>query len=370
MFRETYETTIEEKDNRGASEEKHAVRQPVICTIIARNYLAYARCLTGSFLSQHPDGRLFVLLVDHLDEHSDLTRELFTTIHVSEIDIPDLPTLARQYTIVELCTAVKPFFLKYLFRHYDLEKLCYFDPDIYFYHRVDEIFQLLDSYGIVLIPHLLDFLDDEFLPDELQILQSGAYNLGFLGLSQHPELYRFLHWWQKKLLKYCTMEIGKGLFVDQRWMDLVPGLFSSVHIHRDPGCNVAYWNLNHRHVEQTSEGYMVNGVPLKFFHFSGFSTDDVNAISRHQTRFTLQKLEHLEPLFYAYRDCLLANGHQPSRHLGRSIYLDVAVWLLRAGVGRLIGRGRGTARGRGTGVGLLPSGRRQRDLQIRMARGR
>ena len=333
--------TVEERDNEGASEEKHVV-EPVICTIIAQNYLAYARCLAGSFLTQHPDGRVFVLLVGNLDEHHDPAQEeLFTIIPVSDVDIPDLPTLARQYTVVELCTAVKPFFLEYLFRHYGLERLCYFDPDIYFYHRLDEIFQLLDSYGIILMPHLLDFLDDEFLPDELQILQSGAYNLGFLGLSQHPELYRFLQWWQKKLLKYCTIEVEKGLFVDQRWMDLVPGLFSSVHIHRDPGCNVAYWNLNHRHIEETPEGYMVNGVPLKFFHFSGFSTEDVNAISRHQTRFTLKKLKHLEPLFYAYRDCLLANGHKPSRHLGRSIYLDVATWLLRAGVGRPIQRALG-----------------------------
>ena len=334
--------TVEEKDNESTSEEKHVVEQPVICTIIARNYLAYARCLAGSFLTQHPDGRVFVLLVDNLDEHHDPAREeLFTIIPVSDVDIPDLPTLARQYTVVELCTAVKPFFLEYLFRHYGLEKLCYFDPDIYFYHRLDEIFQLLGSYGIILIPHLLDFLDDEFLPDELQILQSGAYNLGFLGLSQQPELYRFLHWWQKKLLKYCTIQVEKGLFVDQRWMDLVPGLFSSVHIHRDPGCNVAYWNLNHRHIEETTEGYMVNGVPLKFFHFSGFSTEDVNAISRHQTRFTLKKLKHLEPLFYAYRDCLLANGHKPSRHLGRSIYLGVGERLLRAGVGRPIQRALG-----------------------------
>jgi hypothetical protein len=38
-----------------------------ICTIIAKNYLAQARCLAESFYEQHPDGRMFVLLIDQPD---------------------------------------------------------------------------------------------------------------------------------------------------------------------------------------------------------------------------------------------------------------------------------------------------------------
>jgi len=286
---------------------------PTICTIIAKNYLAQARCLTDSFLKQHPNGRVFVLVIDEWEGYFDPERERFITISVDEIGIENLAAMTYRYTVLELSTAVKPFFLEHLFERFECKKICYFDPDIYFYKPIDEIWELLDSYGIVLIPHLLDFLDDEFRPNELDILRSGSYNLGFIGLSRHPELFRFLHWWQRKVSKYCVVAIDKGLFVDQKWMDLAPSLFSSVYIHRDPGCNVAYWNLNHRHIEYREGGYVVSGVPLKFFHFSGFSPERMDVLSKHQNRFTFKDLPNVKVLFEAYRDCLMEHGYTTAK---------------------------------------------------------
>lgn len=287
--------------------------KPVICTIIAKNYLAQARCLTESFLKHHPDSEVFVLVIDEFDEYFDPSEECFATVRLDEIGIRDVEAMIYRYTLLELSTAVKPFFLEYLFQHFDCEKLCYVDPDIYFYEPIDGIWDLLDSYGVVLTPHLLDFLDDEFWPNELDILRSGSYNLGFIGLSRHPELTRFLHWWQRKVAKYCVAAVDQGLFVDQKWMDLAPSLFSSVHVHRDPGCDVAYWNLNHRHIECRDGEYTVNGVPLKFFHFSGFSPDRRNVLSKHQDRFTFHDLPSVKPLFEAYRDCLLVHGYATAK---------------------------------------------------------
>jgi glycosyltransferase involved in cell wall biosynthesis len=287
--------------------------EPIICTIIAKNYLAYARCLVDSFLAQHPGGRAFVLLIDDLDECFDPAQERFTTVFVEDIGIPEFWVMAFRYTVLELSTAVKPFFLEYLFEHCGCDKVCYFDPDIYFYRPIDEIWDLLDSYGVVLTPHLTGFLDDEFSPNELAILRSGVYNLGFIGLSRHRELERLLHWWQGKLSKHCVVALDKGLFVDQRWMDLAPALFSSVYVHRDPSCNVAYWNLYHRTMEHSGGQYMVHGVPLKFFHFSGFSPERTKFISKHQNRYTFQDLAHLKPLFDRYRTCLLTHGYDTSK---------------------------------------------------------
>ena len=311
-----------------------------ICTIIARNYLPYARCLTESFLTQHASGRVFALLVDRdaIELASDL-QEPFSIVPIQALDIPGLAELARRYTITELCTTVKPFFLERLFRRDDIATLCYFDPDIYFYAPVDELFALLERHPIVLTPHLLDFVEDDALPDELHILQCGAYNLGFLGLARHAGLDRFLQWWQRKLRKSGGIHLERGLFVDQRWMDLAPGLFSGVHVHRDPGCNVAYWNINHRRVTRPNSTLMVNDlVPLRFFHFSGFSVVDPDAISRHQTRFTLAQRPDLAPLFLAYRDRLVANGYVAGGDVGRSLYVRLAGVLMRAGVSRAIHR--------------------------------
>lgn len=286
---------------------------PVICTIIGKNYLAAARCLTDSFLTHHPDGQVYVLVVDEITGYFEPQQERFTTVRVDDLGLKDFKALTLRYTMLELSTAVKPFFLEYLFGQPAHPKVCYFDPDIYFYQPIHEIWRLLDTYGIVLIPHLLDFLDDEFRPSELDILRAGCYNLGFIGLAQHPELDRFLHWWQQKLLRDCVVDFEKGFFVDQKWMDLAPSLFSSVYIHRDPGCNVAYWNLNRRHIKNRDGIYTVNDVSLKFFHFSGFSPTQMEVMSKHQDRFTPADLPAVKPLFEAYRDSLLANNYLTSR---------------------------------------------------------
>jgi glycosyltransferase involved in cell wall biosynthesis len=286
---------------------------PTICTIIAKNYLAHARCLTESFLDQHPDGQVFVLLADMIDGAFNPAEERFVTVEARDLAISNFDQMAFRYTVVEFNTAVKPFFLEYLFEHYQLQKLCYFDPDIYFYQPIQRIDDLLTTNSVVLTPHLLESLDDQYMPDEPYILRAGIYNLGFIGLAQGPDLLKLLRWWQQKLLKDCVVDISRGLFVDQRWIDLVPGFFDKVAILRDPGHNAAYWNLKHRDIRFEQGQWRVNDVPLTFYHFSGLPMQDIQAISKHQDRYTLADRPTLEPLFVHYHDRLLANGYTTVR---------------------------------------------------------
>src|SRR5688500_6920555 len=96
----------------------------VICTIVLINYLTHARTLARTFLHHHPEGRVFVLLVDEIDGYFDPAGEPFTTILARELNIPNFSTMAFRYTVLELNTAVKPFFLEYLFNKYGCDKLC------------------------------------------------------------------------------------------------------------------------------------------------------------------------------------------------------------------------------------------------------
>ncbi len=76
-------------------------------------------------------------------------------------------------------------------------------------------------------------------------------------------------WWNDRLLSFCYDDIPNGLFVDQRWCDHVPSFFDHVAILRDPGLNVASWNLSHRTVTVDKAGrVLINGSPLRFWHFT------------------------------------------------------------------------------------------------------
>jgi glycosyltransferase involved in cell wall biosynthesis len=284
-----------------------------ICTIIAKNYLAQARCLAESFYEQHPDGRMFVLLIDQPDNCFDPRDEPFTVVPMSDLAIPGFLQMAFRYTVLELSTAVKPFLLEYLFEHADLEHLIYLDPDIYCYRPLTPLLDALQTHMLALTPHLLAPLDDQYRPSELDILRAGVYNLGCIGLARGPELRAFLRWWQRRLERDCVVDLSRGLFVDQGWMDLAPTLFGGVAIVRDLGCNVAYWNLAHRHVTASADGWTVNGQPLIFYHFSGLSIEDIEQISIHQNRYTLAQLPELRPLIKHYHGRLKAHGHAAAR---------------------------------------------------------
>lgn len=287
--------------------------RPVICTIVARNYLAHARCLAESFLAQHPDGLVYVLLVDRVAGGFDPGAERFTTLLVEDLPIPALVEMTLRYDLLELCTAVKPYLLQYLLRERGHDKVCYLDPDIWVYRPLQEAWSLLDEHGLVFTPHLLAPVDDRADPDEVLILQCGTSNLGFIGVAARAQTFDFLAWWQARMRWGSLSDVRGGYFVDQKWMDLAPAFYDSTGFIRHPGYNTAYWNLAGRHIDIGGPGITCNGRELVFFHFSGFSPDQPRKISKYQNRFTFESRPDIGPLFAAYGAQLLAHGYAETR---------------------------------------------------------
>lgn len=288
-----------------------------IFTIISKNYIAYARVFTESLLKQHPNIKAFVLLVDEMGDHINPKKEIFEIIEVSKIGIRNFNSFAFKYNILELNTAVKPFFIEYLFKKYKFGKILYFDPDILVTNNLNKLFKILGRHSILLIPHITKPINDGCKPDEIDFLKSGSYNLGFIGLANTKTTKNFLKWWQDRVYDNCLYDVQHGLFVDQKWIDLVPSLFNDYYILYDPGYNVAYWNLHERNIISNGrniEDIKVNKKPLYFFHFSGFDPDRISLVSKHQTRFSLEgNARHLKDLFEVYGKLLYEKGFKESR---------------------------------------------------------
>ncbi len=277
-----------------------------IFTIVSRNYLHYARTLLESVKEFCPEAELVVGLCDRKGD-TDFSNDVFRIIELEDLNINEREKFIFRYNILELNTAIKPYIIGELFDQ-GYEKVIYFDPDIRLYKSLNEMLSLLDEHQMLLTPHLTNQLDDGKMPNEQAILTSGSYNLGYIGLRNTTEMNKFVKWWQTKLYVDCVVDLPRGLFVDQKWMDMAPGMFDGVFINRDESWNVAYWNLNHRDVKQMSDGYEVNGHPLTFFHFSGFSAD-AKTLSKHQDRFTKNSAgPAVKSLCEDYAACLAQNG--------------------------------------------------------------
>jgi hypothetical protein len=283
------------------------------CTIVSPNYLSYARTLAASYLAQHPGHHFFVLIVADLTDPSPFSMDAFTPVMLGEIGLDDVRAEAMKYDILELNTNVKPTFLKHLIVRHKLDALVYLDPDIFVYSPLEPVFNALDQgASAVLTPHITTPVFDGKSPSEQDLLYNGTYNLGFIAVSGSEESFRLLSWWERRCLDLGYSEGRTGLFVDQKWMNLAPGLFDRVSILRDAGCNMAYWNLHERLLSASAEGPVVQSevsgrVPLRFYHFSGVVVSDPAVLSKHTDRFTLASRPDLQEIFAAYKNNVLAN---------------------------------------------------------------
>jgi SAM-dependent methyltransferase len=283
-----------------------------ICTIIAKNYVAQARVLGESFRDAHPDGTCTVLIIDDPCGFIDPAQEPFELLTIDQIGLPDPERMAASYSVLELSTAVKPWLLRSLLERPGVDSITYLDPDIKVFDSLDEVERRAREHGVVLTPHFTEPLprDDE-KPSEEDILIAGTYNLGFIGMAAGETTEALLDWWSERLEHHCIVDPERGRFVDQRWIDLAPGLWPGIDVLRDPGFNVAYWNLPTRRLEIAADGgYRVNGSPLKFFHFSGFNPRRPNELSKHQTRIDLAADPALSRICGEYGEALLEQGFE------------------------------------------------------------
>ena len=262
-----------------------------------------------SIQKYHPGVKTFVLLADKIDGYFDPSQEIFEIVEAHELGIKDFISFSFKYNIVEFNTAVKPFFFEVLFSK-GFHKVIYMDPDILFFSPMNEVFEALDRYSIILTPHITSPLpDDNRFPRDIDMLKAGSFNLGFLGLSKSKNSERLISWWKERLYEQCLQSVISGYAVDQIWLSLVPCFFNDYYVLKDPGYNAAYWNLHERLISERNSEYFVNGHLLRFYHFSGFMVTNCNAISKFQNRYDLHGRPDLSLLFSRYRDLLLENGY-------------------------------------------------------------
>ena len=277
-------------------------------TVVSRNHLHFAVALARSLAKHHPDAPLFVCLVDGPLELSAVVKDRFRIVNAEELAIPDWRRFAFQYDAFELACALKPFALEFV-REAGYEKIFYLDADMQIYGSLNGIAKHLDTYDVVLTPHLLHPLpEDGRKPDNQGIRSAGIYNAGFLAVNGRGAA-PMIGWWKRLLARECIVDVARGVFVDQKWLDNVPALFERVLVMRDPGCNVAYWNLPNRALDRDANGRLtVNGRPLTLYHFSGWDPRNPSLLSRHQNRIALRRCRVLRQLVDEYHSLLNHSG--------------------------------------------------------------
>lgn len=282
-------------------------------TICAKNYLAQALTLRESFLKHNPSLNFCIFLADKIDGVEDVDG----VVALDKSWISDWVNMAFKYDVIEFNTSIKPFCFGKLFKE-GYEKVIYLDPDIYVTRPLDYIYECLNNKSVVLTPHYCD-IEEQFdgAVSEETFNKVGIYNLGFCALKNDKVGQEIAKWWQNRLQYKCYSQSSEGLFVDQKWMDYIPGFFpDATCVSSHHGMNVAIWNLHERELFiDEKQGYMIrrkktgDEFPLLFFHFSGFDPFEASVINRRHPQFNVTTYPSFKPIIEEYRERVYANGY-------------------------------------------------------------
>ncbi|MRX48658.1 hypothetical protein [Pedobacter puniceum] len=255
-------------------------------TICAKNYIGLAQTLESSIKKHSEDVEFLIFVADEISSSDGLTN-LPENVIISK-DVLAIPTqqwheMAFKYDLTEFCTSIKPSCFKYIFKEFNPDVCIYFDPDILTFNSLDIIFNQLNNYSIMVTPHITT-IEENYSGslNERNLLYSGMFNLGFLGLKNDETANIMLDWWAERLKDRCYQNVMENYFTDQKWMDFLPSFFpDELLISTDLGLNVAPWNFYERQLIVEKDGRLNikhrfkedigRQYPLTFIHFSGFN---------------------------------------------------------------------------------------------------
>lgn len=169
----------------------------------------------------------------------------------------------------ELRWSLKPVLISALLEEYD--KVIYLDNDIFFFNSPAFIWKELDDNDVLLTPHHYP-RDPKKNQNWLEAnFKVGLYNAGFIGVNKQAK--HVIDWWAECCQYRCEKSWFRGLFDDQKYLDLVPIIHPNTKIMEHQGCNIAGWNIDVCKRTQSGTGDVTinDNWPIIFVHFNGFS---------------------------------------------------------------------------------------------------
>lgn len=213
------------------------------CTIITSNYMPFARALYNSLQKFNKSAQLHVLITDSEKPVDGI--ENFHPVLLNQISgIRLFKEIEKKYAHTNsdfFRWSLKPILMTWLLEQ-GFEKVTFLDPDVYFVGDYNFLVEKLDTSSILLTPHWSN-TDPYFLEESLiYIMRNGLYNAGFVGASKKG--INALKWWTEACHYNIDRRTDLGIYVDQKYLDILPVEYPGVEIIRHRGCNIASWNMN------------------------------------------------------------------------------------------------------------------------------
>lgn len=298
------------------------------CTIITSDYAHYALSLRQSLLATtNEDVALYIFVSERQSDIKEKievnyknTFVLFTDDLCNDGIGRDLFNKYAHSYMDAFRWSMKPVLLRFLLEEKKLGKVLYADCDLQFFSNYHFLFDLLDKNDFLISPHNRS-IDAMIDADNFQKnFTEGIYNGGFIGANNNSK--RIIDWWARACLFNCEINVSKGYYVDQKYLDLIPARFEKVYSLKHMGCNVSEWNRTDcKRTMKNGEVLINDTFPIVFIHFTHHTIlnilygDDVLLLS-HLKKYAsrLKKYNPNEDLLARYekihREILVSNQNR------------------------------------------------------------
>lgn len=232
-----------------------------LCTISTKNHLFKSYVLFDSVM-KYSEATICCLVTDSNEAEKKNGVQFHT---LTDLQCETAEQIKRKYKNDKLRWALKAVYVKFLLES-GYDQVIYVDNDIYFYSSPDFLFEKLTTVDFLLTPHFYKAdptKEQNWLEANFRV---GLYNAGFFGATRNA--IPILDWWTKCCLYEMKRSYWRGLFADQKYLDLVPVKFQNVEIIKNRGCNFSGWNFELANITVDKEQLYINGDKLVFIHYS------------------------------------------------------------------------------------------------------
>lgn len=236
------------------------------CTISTQSHVFKSNAMLES-VKRHTQTDLFCLITDEITD--EIERDGIHWQGLNVLNGLHAKSIIERYTGNALRWACKPLYIEYLLKQ-GYDAVIYGDNDLYFYASADFLFEKLQTSDVLLTPHFYP-VDYEKNQDQLEAnFRVGLFNAGFIGVNKNA--LTAMNWWAGCCKYNVKQAAHRGLFDDQKYLDLFPILFDRVEILKHRGCNVAAWNVE-TSPRSLKDGhvYLNDEFPLIFTHYNIFT---------------------------------------------------------------------------------------------------
>jgi len=235
------------------------------CILFDWNYLTRGLALYHSIMRHCAESEVHILCTDEASMKY-LAQSPLPGCHlISPADIeaadPELLAIKGTRTLKEYCFTLKSCLIRHLLgRIPENEFLTYLDADLYFFSGMEPVYEELKDASIGITEHRF--------PKELEHMAiHGVYNAGWIAFRNDDRARRCLDHWRKQCFAWCHDRVEGGHYADQTYLNEWPERFEGTVIVRNPGANLAPWNVGQYQIDGSTSPVSVDGHRLVFFHF-------------------------------------------------------------------------------------------------------